>query len=197
MRVVPIRRLASVVLLLIALGGCSVRGSYVSGPYRGRVVDAETKEPLVGAVVLMSWYRMAPGLGHASSSFVDAEETLTDERGEFVVGKNPPINLMPLTWLGTPDLTIFQPGYAFFPRHFSTQPPLPPTGFAGLLTRMQTSPVTFFLLPIPNREERKVGVLLADPLTIPDGKKELLVRKLNEELRNLDLPPINRRLPSK
>lgn len=189
------RRILGLALLLLALGGCSARGSHAAGPYRGRVVDAETKEPLVGAVVLMSWYRMAPGLGHASSSFVDAEETLTDERGEFVVGKNPPINLMPLTWLSTPDLTIFQPGYGYFPRYFSTQPPLPSDGFAGLLANMATSLVTFALPRLRTPRERKLGVLLADPLTIPDEKKPLLVRRLNEELRSLNLSPINRNVP--
>ena len=186
---VAIRRLVSVVLLLIALGGCSVHGSYASGPYRGRVVDAETKEPLVGAVVLMSWYRMAPGLGHASSSFVDAEETLTDERGEFVVGKNPPINLMPLTRLSTPNMLIFLPGYAYFPRHYTVNPP--PVGSDGALYELMEKHVVVFELPkLKRREDRLFLVGMADPLTVPNAKKPLLIRSLNQDRKELDLPPV-------
>lgn len=166
-----------------------MRGSYAAGPYRGRVVDAETKEPLVGAVVLMSWYRMAPGLGHASSSFMDAEETLTDERGEFVVGKNPPMNLMPLTWLRPPNMVIFLPGYAYYPRHYAVDPQ--PAGSDEALYALMEKQVVVFELPrLKTREERVFLVGMADPVTVPDNKKPLLRRRTNEDRKELGLPPV-------
>ena len=49
------------------------------GPYRGRVIDAETKQPLEGAVVLAVWENKTPGVAGYGYSYLDSEEVLTDE----------------------------------------------------------------------------------------------------------------------
>src|SRR4029077_13907389 len=57
-------------LVLTMLAGCGpISPLFAGGPYKGKVIDAETKAPIVGAVVLAVWYRGAPGLGHASHGF--------------------------------------------------------------------------------------------------------------------------------
>jgi hypothetical protein len=43
---------------------------------------------------------------------IDAEEVLTDSRGQFSVGARPPRATMPGTRVSRPDITILKPGYA-------------------------------------------------------------------------------------
>ncbi len=108
--------LETLVLVGLVVGAWPIAGAFADGPYRGRVIDAETKEPLAGAVVVVYWIRNAPGIGHGpAESFLGAEEALTDDRGEFIVGKNPPSNWIPFTWRSLPNFIIFQPGYGYFP----------------------------------------------------------------------------------
>lgn len=59
-------------------------GANYRGPFEGRVVDADTGEPLQGAVVFVEWY-----INHAFSrpTFYDTAEILTDKDGRFHVKK--------------------------------------------------------------------------------------------------------------
>ena len=183
------RRLTLVTVVGLVVAACLATDAFAAGPYRGRVVDAETKDPLVGAAVLVYWIRNAPGIGHGpAESFLGAEEALTDERGEFIVGKNPPSNWIPFTWRSLPKLIIFQPGYGYFPRHFATTPPPPPTGFEGLLKIMEERPVVFELPRLTEREDRLREALTVNPLVIPSHKIPNFVRILDEEVRASHIP---------
>jgi hypothetical protein len=183
-------RLTLVTVLLVGLvvGALPAVAAFAAGPYRGRVIDAETKEPLAGAVVLVYWIRNAPAIGHGpAQSFLGAEEALTDDRGEFIVGENPPSNWIPLTWRSPPNLIIFQPGYGYFPRHFATTPSLPPTGFEGLLEIMEKQPVIFELPRLTRREDRLRAARAVNPLVIPKDKIPNFIRMIDAELRTLPL----------
>ena len=52
------------------------------GPFQGKIVDADTKEPVEGVVVLFYWYQKH---FFAGSTFIDAQATLTDRNGEFYI----------------------------------------------------------------------------------------------------------------
>jgi len=183
--------LVSLVLVGLAVGALPAVDALAAGPYRGRVVDAETKEPLAGAVVLVYWIRNAPAIGHGpAQSFLGAEEALTDDRGEFIVAENPPSNWIPFTWRSLPNFIIFQPGYGYFPRHFATTPPLPPTGFEGLLKIMEKQPVVFELPRLTRREDRLFVVDTVNPLVVPRDQIRNFIRLLNNERRNLHLQPL-------
>ena len=93
-------------VILINSVGCSVYD-----PYRhGKVVDANTKEPLEGVVVMgvwdidiILWY-----LTMAPLEYYDAKETVTDEDGDFTLGLGP--------WfypgfLQTPRIKVYKRGY--------------------------------------------------------------------------------------
>ena len=184
------RTLVTLVVVGLVIGALPV-AAFAAGPYRGRVIDAETKEPLAGAVVLVYWIRNAPGIGHGpAESFLGAEEALTDDRGEFIVGENPPSNWIPFTWRSLPKFIIFQPGYGYFPRHFATTPPLPPTGFGGLLKIMEKQPVVFELPRLTRREDRLFVVRGVNPLVVPEREMPHLIRSLNQERMNLGLPAV-------
>ena len=80
------------------------------GPYRGRVVDAETGEPIEGVVVLAVWYLVTPTPAGSSRDYYDARETVTNENGEFEIkGKG----LRILSRLEPVRVTIFKAGYEY------------------------------------------------------------------------------------
>ncbi len=50
------------------------------GPYQGKVVDVDTKEPIEGGVVLVEW---SQNHFFGGSTLIDVQETLTDKNGDF------------------------------------------------------------------------------------------------------------------
>jgi len=95
-----------------------------TGPWKGRVIDAETKEPLEGAVVLAVWdrnYRTPTG---TSSYFYEAKEVLTDKDGRFEIPSYISINFLPIiSYIRGPEFIIFKPGYGSFP-NYRINPPM-------------------------------------------------------------------------
>jgi len=84
----------------------------VRGPYHGRVIDAQTKQPIEGAVVFAQWWTHAPGptTVRLAQAYYDSQETFTDQQGNFVIPgiMHPPA--APAT-LDPPTFIIFKPGY--------------------------------------------------------------------------------------
>jgi len=113
---------------------------FAGGPYKGRVIDAESKKPLEGAVVLAVWDSVIPAIADKKYLFLDAKEVLTDSNGRFVVGKHPPMTWIPAAWVEGPDITIFYPGYGFYPRYHAS-PPMPLGGTETMLEMMEKEEV--------------------------------------------------------
>jgi len=62
---------------------CSLWGNRT---YSGRVIDADTLEPIEGAVVVAVWNKRWPGIGTgADTRFKMAKEVLTDANGEWSI----------------------------------------------------------------------------------------------------------------
>ena len=53
----------------------------------GKVVDADTKKPIVGAAIYISWWKMSGPPGLASNVKVEVAECLTDDKGFFKIPK--------------------------------------------------------------------------------------------------------------
>jgi len=72
------------ILILVIQTGC-LYGVRYDGPYRGKVVDEQTREPIEGVVVLGTWwvYHFSPAGGY--STYNDAREAVTDKNGEFEI----------------------------------------------------------------------------------------------------------------
>ena len=162
----------------VVVTGCGpLNPMFAGGPYRGKVIDAETKKPIAGAVVLVYWQRLAPGIGHGpAEGFLDAEEVLTDSNGEFVVGKNPPASLIPGTWVSRAYVTIFQPGYGYFPLYQVS--PAPSLG----LDKLNQALEQYAVIELPKLRTREERLKVIDRLGltgVPDEKKPNL-RRLRE-----------------
>jgi len=84
------KKLFSAMIVIFILIICFTQTSQALGLYskpefRGRVIDAETKQPIEGAVavVLYDKWAMIGGPGGPSSYTFHAKETLTNNEGEF------------------------------------------------------------------------------------------------------------------
>jgi hypothetical protein len=178
----------SLVIILTFFTGCGpMYPLFAGGPYKGKVIDAESKAPLVGAVVLAVWYRGAPGLGVSSHGFLDAEEVLTDNSGQFIVGEHPPASLIPGTWVDGPNITIFYPNYGFYPIYQIS--PSPKLGQNKLNEALENSAV-IELPPLKTLKDRREKMMLANPVEIPNEKKLKLNRLLNQQAKELGLESV-------
>jgi len=85
---------------------------YYSKPaFCGKVIDAETKQPIEGTVVVVlynKWEFGGPGGGNTIT--MDAKETMTDKNGEFLFPSYQTI-IGPLSRQDRADFIIFKPGY--------------------------------------------------------------------------------------
>ena len=170
------RKLFQIVGLLVLslIMGCVGPLVYASGPYRGRVVDAETKSPIEGAVALLVWHKYLPVGAHMPRVFVDAVEALTDAKGEFAVPEQ--THLVLLGTIDKPALLIYFPGYS----------PYSSTAYKNRLHEVQ-------FRRLKTREERvrfaDLSVYVSN--NVPAAKVPNLIRLLNHERKELGLPPIS------
>ncbi len=99
-------------VLLIPSTGC-----YAHGPWSGKVVDAETKQPIEGAAVVAVWIRETGTPAGTDTGFVDAAETLTDKNGEFEISSKRFLSIIGIRYIKGPFFTIYKPGYGSYPKY--------------------------------------------------------------------------------
>jgi hypothetical protein len=104
---------------------------YSDGPWSGRIIDADTKVPIEGAVVVAVWYKVYSTPTGDSSYFFDAVEALTDKDGKFFLPKFKALNLLPIIRrIEGPNFIVYKPEYAVFPgfgaQHFDKYFPTSP-----------------------------------------------------------------------
>ncbi len=93
------------------------QGSWADWPvtsypeYRGKILDAETKEPIEGAVAVVYYDRdmLIGGPGGPGSYIFHAKERLTDEKGEFTFPSYTSLHL--ISEGGCASFIFFKPGY--------------------------------------------------------------------------------------
>jgi hypothetical protein len=155
-------------------------------PYYGKVVDAESGAPLVGAVVVAVWTRRVVYPFHSNSVFHDACEVLTDTSGRFVVDArrieaNPPRGFEP------PTFVVFFPGYnahgALGARVTSGTPFL-----RGDVQAFHD--VSVGLVRLATREERLSVIGAVRPAEVPATKIRNLTRLVNVEAAALGVGQI-------
>jgi len=161
------------------------RQIFRSGPFSGKVIDAVTERPLEGAVVLVVWERdfATVGAGHSAQKFLDAEEVLTDQNGEFNVPAR--THWAVYGMVPSPSITIYYPGYGAFP-DFQVSPTIGARALpAGEYTTVELRRARTF------DERRLFGGGIPTPGVVPKAKMPNLLRLLNDERRAMGLPPIS------
>lgn len=157
------------------------------GPYRGRVLDAETGKPLAGVVVVAVWRRDRIMPFHSRSEHYAAREALTNADGEFVIdAEDVERNAPKRTW--HPFITIFFPGYGR------------PRALAGSQTtvtqRFNEGPATTVeLTRLKTREERVAHLDWMSPYDrSPEPFKEIprFIQLFNDERVALGFTPYSK-----
>jgi hypothetical protein len=80
---------------------------YHKPEYKGKVIDAETKAPIEGAVVAV--YYMKGNLG-GTTYVIHTKEALTDQNGEFVIPSYTTL-IAPYSIEDDAEFIIYKPGY--------------------------------------------------------------------------------------
>lgn len=181
--------------------------AYHKPAFKGKVIDAETKEPIEGAVVVAVYTKTSMGIAESYSVTINVREALTDKNGEFYIPSYATI-IQPLSWEDKATFIIFKPGYGSFPGYPQTPSGLKPIdheiffskdtfgkeGELELWVKGEKKPelkkfeLTFGIVELPKlktREER----LKAEPGHITDArdKTPILNKLIDEEDRNLGL----------
>ncbi len=159
-------------LALALLGACgSARPHAWWGPFRARIVDAETKQPIAGAVVLALWWEEV-GLFHSQTRVYETREALSGPDGVVELRRIPGSFFR---WgVQRPDFRTFAPGY-----RLGDWVVTPPTGEPFI------DPTVVEMRRVKTREER-LAALPSRP-SIPPEKMCLLTRAINQERRNLGI----------
>lgn len=175
-------------LLSLVLPGCCAMTSPL--PFRhlpsfyGKVIDADTKEPIPGAVVLAVYYKEVITPVGTNDYIIDGQEVLTDQNGEFEI---PSAQRWFVAERGFTRgcLTILKPGYGAFPNHRQSKiiggsRTWPPSG----------KHIVYELPKLKTKEERKENVGFMNTYDeIPYQKRELYMKAINEECITVGLSP--------
>jgi hypothetical protein len=95
---------------------------YYKPEFKGKVIDAESEEPIAGAVVVATYYKSTMGVPHRYSSIINVQETLTNQNGEFFIPSYTTI-IQPLSVSSFVHFIIYKPGYGNYPFQ-QVNPPL-------------------------------------------------------------------------
>jgi hypothetical protein len=181
-------------VLVFVSSGCG-RVLYADGPYLGKVIDKQTREPIEGAAVVALWMKETPFVGHYMVRYHDAQETVTDQQGNFTIPGLTAISFNPLAKVREPSFTIFKPGYTAYRRLvFKPQS-------AGIIEVFEEGDrMVYALERLKTREERMRNLDGLDPaprcrpqetpessLCLPGEKFPNLLRLKNIEQKNLNL----------
>lgn len=174
---------------------------YHKPAFQGKVIDAETKKPIEGAVVVVTYSKETMSVPEHYSSIIEVKEALTDKSGEFYIPSYTTI-IQPLSAEDAVSFIIFKPGYGSFPNR-RIYPPMRLSllaledFFSGKVGTegevawdFEREKVTFGIVELPKlktREERRLE--MPSPVgEFSDRKKQKqFIRLLNEENKNLGL----------
>ena len=156
--------------------GCASAIRY-DGPYEGRVIDAETGEPIERVIVLGTWCKEHITPGGAVSEYYDARETVTNRNGEFSVpGQGILIasNVTPL------NVLIFKAGYEYLQ---TTWLGLKVDGILRQRVKWEGNKA-IIPLKTSTMDERRTDLLYppTPPTEAPLSKVKLMLREINRDL---------------
>ena len=163
--------------------------------YHGRVIDAESKAPIQGAVVVVVWLTYPRISMDGVGSFHEAREVLTDATGGFSVDATPRINWNPFKVVREPPaLVVFKPGYGRYPEIYGT------TSWPNLVPIEQIHDAVHdkreVTIELPRLEGPTQIRLFAGPDLhpgVPYARVPVYIGLINEHRRALGLEPLDPR----
>jgi len=189
--------LATVLIMLSSASSFASSASfyYSDGPWMGKIIDAETKEPIEGAVIVAIWKKIIPSPTGSSSRFLNATEVLSEDKGIFTIPRYEAINMIPFCWIEGPDIfTVYKPGYSAFPgpgyKYFKYFPNSPLRVDRKALEELLKKGITVELLKLKTQEER-IENIPGDPYAdIRSNKLPLLYKLKNQERKIFGLEEV-------
>ncbi len=151
------------------------------GPFRGRIVDIDTGQPIEGGAVVAMWYQMHFHLVHGTESFFDAREAVSDAEGRFEIPRRPAPLIRSLLGITAPRFSVFVPGYES--AQWVVTPPDGPRFVAPTELRMRR---------LTTRKARLAHLDLYPP-GIPHEKMPLFLEAVDRERRALGFTPYYQR----
>ncbi len=158
---------------------------YHESAFKGKVIDAETKEPIEGAVVVAIYNIREASIAESGGSSVDVKEVLTDKNGQFYIPPHTFFYFYPVASGDVADFIIYKPGYTAFPGpaydYFYKYFPYSPLRIdRPTLAVFFKKGVTVELLKLKTKEER-INNISSGPTGFGSKKLPLLFKSINEE----------------
>ena len=171
-----------ILIILLLQTGCLYAVRY-DGPYRGKVVDQVTREPLEGVVVLGTWSVYHFGLGGGYSTYYDARETVTGKNGEFVIQGE---GLRILSSIKPMSFVIFKAGHTYFESHWDA---LKPEVYAKDELQWEGEMPVFQLKKLTTEEKKKAYGPHDPPREATFEKVKLMLMEIDKNDRERGLKP--------
>ena len=178
------------ILLFLFLGALLISTPAIGATYKGRVIDADTKKPVEGAVVVAQWVGEQAGITGGTSRVEDVKETLTDKNGDWSI--RGPRRTRSLFLQGIyrcftfltggyytmpPEFIVFKPGYCSWPKGFGIKDCKEKLGPIGSNRIIEGETVEMPQLLIRNRETLLQNI----PFTVADTDKMPIYKKLLDQ----------------
>jgi hypothetical protein len=182
------------VLLLGLVVAWLLRPLPAAGPWRAQLLDADTREPLEGVIVLALWEKRTFAWPHPDRNYHDLDEVVSDRDGRFVIPARVVASRHPFEVTIGPRLTIFKPGYGRW--HFEGMPALWATDRDAAIKQSEVNRERFahggvvMMMPrAKTRQERKEVLDRVRPEPeVPPEKYPRLLAAYNQERVSLGLP---------
>jgi hypothetical protein len=170
------------VAFCVMSAGCVQVVGY-EGDYKGRVIDAETGQPISGVVVLGVWWSKMPTPAGSTSHFHDARETVTDEKGNFTLSGR---GIRILSSVEPANISIYKAGYAYM--ELGSWESLTYSKILREKIKWEGERAIIPLRKMTMQERRKEGT--PSRPSIPDEKMQLLTKEVNKDRVERGLPPL-------
>lgn len=158
---------------------------YYLEPYKGRVVEKDTGNPIPGAAVMVKYYEVLYGF-ETIERFIDAKEGLTNQNGEYFIQSE-----WQLRRGGTPygQLQIFKPDYWVVEKYLLN---FPATMFSSRFDHRfwNTGFQIYELNKLETKEERLRNLSDVDTGEVDPDKIRHTIIYVDEERQYLGLKPM-------
>lgn len=166
---------------------------YYKPEFKGKIIDAETKEPIEGVVVAVYYTKDTMTLGDGGkSSVIHTREAVTDHNGEFVIPSYTTL-IHPFSLEYQAGFIIYKPGYTS--RLYKSPENFFSGKMAGIIEEYfqggEKVKITYGILEMRKLEtrEKRIRAIPSIPYSSQCGTKEFpkLFKLMNEENKRFGL----------